>query len=226
MKNKEEILKELNQQIEEGFSISKLEQPTKKDPKILTIRESDRILKWITFNRQFIITVFGEDSHFYKEFQKKTDKDIYYSSQVNAIRGILEGILKSIENDYLIKYSVRISASISDNILLEAKELLSNDHLLGAAIYVRIALETFLKKKAQSININTNQPISKVNDEFKSKNLHNKEMHSKIQSWLHLGNYAAHNTEEFKNYNKEKIRNYINEVNEYIKNSMEANNGN
>ncbi len=77
-----------------------------------------------------------------------------------------------------------------------------------------LVVESSLKKLAISNEINPKQTAADLNTKLKDKNVYDKVQHSEIQSWLHLGNYAAHG--EFDKYDMDKISKLIENVKIFI----------
>ncbi len=198
-----------------GKEFEKYEKQTK-DARIKTVQAGDKLTEWLV-NVENIVTILFSKEHFqYKTFQNLKSKKIFYFSTIREIFGFLQGILNDINDNLLQSLEYHIGTKISMNILDNAKELNNNNHLLAAAIYVRIALENKLKKIAEYNSISPNQSASKLKDELYKKRIFDKHERSKIQSWLDIGNFAAHGLSEFNNYNKSRINEFILNVENFI----------
>ncbi len=207
-----ERLKELKG---EGELVAKLEQPTTKNPNILTIRDSSRLNNFYSSVENNLINFFGVENPYYKNFKKihETEK-LFYSNIVLSVCGIIQSILTDYDKGTLYKFDFLISGNIFDSILDQATELNENNFKDAAAVMVRTVVESSLKKLAIANEINTKQVAADLNTKLKDKNVYDKVQHSEIQSWLHLGNYAAHG--EFDKYDKNKISKLISDVQIFV----------
>lgn len=199
----------------EGDQIAKLEQPTVKFPDISTIRETDRLNKFYSSVENCLINFIGTENPYYRNFKNSyTTKNYFYANIVLGVCGIIESILTDYEKGTLYKYDFLISGNIFISILEQATELNDNNFKDAAAVMVRTVVESSLKKLAVTNEINPKQTAADLNTKLKDKNVYDKVQHSEIQSWLHLGNYAAHG--DFDKYNSTKISKLINDVEIFI----------
>lgn len=199
----------------EGELVAKLEQPTTKNPNLLTIRDSFRLNNFYSSVENNLMNLLGIENPHYKNFKKiqETEK-LFYSNIVLSVCGIIQSILTDYEKGTLYKFDFLISGNIFDSILEQATELNENNFKDAAAVMVRTVVESSLKKLAISNEINPKNTAANLNTKLKDKNIYDKVQHSEIQSWLHLGNYAAHG--EFDKYDKSKISKLIDDVKIFI----------
>lgn len=199
----------------EGEQIAKLEQPTIKFPNISTIRETDKLNNFYSSVENNLINFVGTENPYYRNFKNSySTKNYFYANIVLGVCGIIQSILTDYEKGTLYKYEFLISGNIFDNILEQATELNENNFKDAAAVMVRTVVESSLKKLAIANEINTKQAAADLNTKLKDKNVYDKVQHSEIQSWLHLGNYAAHG--DFDKYDKNRISRLIDDVQIFI----------
>lgn len=200
---------------EEGELIAKLEQPTVKNPNIKTIRESSRLNNFYTSVENNLINFLGLENPYYRNFKKIYENEkLFYSNIVLSICGIIQSIITDFDKGTLYKYDLLVSGVIFENVLNQAKELNSNNYKDAAAVLVRTVVESSLKTLAVSNGVKTKQIVSKINTELKDKKVYDKVLCSEIQTWLHLGNYAAHG--DFNKYDKATISKLIIDVETFI----------
>ncbi len=213
-------LNRVKELIKEGQEVAKLEKPTKKNPEIKTIQDGDRLKKWLTNVENIINVIFRENDFQFKTFQKLKEKKTYYSSTVREIYGFLEGIADDIEKGLLFKHEFLIAGEIFENILEQAKELNTKGYKDAAAVMVRVIVENALKKLAQKEGIKTKQKAFEILNELKKKWKLDKAKCNEINSWLQLGNWAAHG--DFKKYKKKRIEKLISDVEYFLNDEFKS----
>lgn len=199
---KKELIEQMNRLVDEGKNLAKKikKESNSNDLKIET-------QAWITQVQNIFHVVFGQKSvhtnHLYNVYQKV---HFTYDFQIYPIIGVLKGAIDDIENGFLDKIEKRIEISLSDDILLQSKNILDQGNKDISAILNRIILERIIKRDARDNGIKIdNRKTSVLNNKLKENNIYKKPKWRQIQTYLDVGNSAAHGSFEdydFKIVNK------------------------
>lgn len=112
--------------------------------------------------------------------------------------GALQAAKHAIEHGYLQKQELAIAGSVFDSTLVQAKELLEKKYKDPAAILGRVVVEDALRRLANNNDIaivnetGNNKKASILNDELKKKEFYGQVQWRRVQTWLDIGNEAAH----------------------------------
>ena len=140
---------------------------------------------------------------------KKIDKLIVYLEAFKAFRDDLKSSLIS-------HLSNIVSVDIFNNLIDQATQLRENNTEplnRAACVLTRIVLEDTLLKLCKNKGISlSNNKASIANNELKRNNIYGQAKWREIQSWLDIGNKAAHPNPEFKMINEIDMDNMINNV--------------
>ena len=148
---------------------------------------------------------------------KKVDKLTVYLEAFKAFRDDLDtGIISSLSNI--------VTIDIFSNLIDQAIQLRENNTEpldRAACVLTRIVLEDTLLKLCDNKNIIlSNQKASIANDELKRNTIYGQAKWREIQSWLDIGNKAAHPDPEFDTITESDIDNMINKVKEFTENFL------
>lgn len=195
MRDSSKYMDRLNELIIEGEEIAKLEKPGA----YFDFIQDEDIIKlhaWLTKVINSLETIFGVNSPQYRTFRDILPKDglknIGHSYEIYPIVGVLSGALNDLEKGFLIGQEFLISSELFDTVLEEAKELNEKGYKDPAAVLVRVALEDSLKRIARREGLDSDKKTSVVNEDLKNKAIYNQIEWRRIQSWLDIGNAAAH----------------------------------
>ena len=100
-----------------------------------------------------------------------------------------------------------IASEVFDSLLEEAKYLNEHHFKDSAAILCRVVIEDTLKRLARKESIDDSQKASKLNDDLKSAGVINQPQWRQNQTWLDIGNDAAHG--KFDTYDETKVNSMI-----------------
>lgn len=159
---------------------------------------------WVIKSKNAIQLTFGEKSKHYDAFNHIASNRGTYRNHVKSLKGILVGAQDDYENGYVIGQEFLIAGEIFDSLLEESKHLLNTNHKDAAAILGRVVIEDSLKRLARNENINENQKASILNDELKKASLYTQPQWRLIQSYLDIGNSAAHG--KFQEYDSNDVK--------------------
>lgn len=184
------------------------------------IEDQASLNAWLIKIKNIIETTFGSTSPHFRTLQEITQKDINSTSQINAIKGLLIGSLDDLENGYLLGQEFLIAGEIFDSVLEEAKHILKNGYKDPAAVLARVVLEDALKRLARQEQLNDKQKASQLNDELRKAGKYNQPQWRQIQSWLDVGNFAAHG--KFGEYSEEQVTDLIEGIERFIANEFKV----
>ena len=180
----------------------------------LTIEDDARLNAWLVKLKNIIEVTFGQDSPHYRQMLELTKLGIQYASQVQAIEGLLIGALDDLESGFLVGQEFLIAGEVFDSVLEEAKHLNQSGYKDCAAVLTRIVLEDTLKRIARSEGGNENQKASQINDELRKLGRYPKLQWRLVQTWLDIGNAAAHGG--FDQYSDEDVQRLIEDVERFL----------
>jgi len=140
---------------------------------------------------------------------KKIDKLVVYLETFKAFRDDLDsGLVSHLSNI--------ISVDIFSSLIDQATQLRENNTEplnRAACVLTRIVLEDTLLRLSRNNNLTlSNEKASIANDELRKKNIYGQAKWREIQSWLDIGNKAAHPDPEFMTISEIDIDNMINNV--------------
>lgn len=207
----------LQELIDESKNIALLIK-TSSDYPFSYIEDQTSLNAWLIKVRNIVEVVFGSTSPHFRTLQELTQTDVSGTYQVNAIEGLLIGSLNDLENGFLLGQEFLIAGEIFDSVLEEAKHIFKTGYKDPAAVLGRVVLEDALKRLARQEQLNDTQKASILNDELKKAGKYNQPQWRQIQTWLDVGNSAAHG--KFDEYSKEQVRDLIEGIERFIANEF------
>lgn len=172
---------------------------------------------WLVRVSNIVEAVFGlESSHFrhLKELMPGGVLNIYRSSDIHPIIGLLTGALDDLEKGYLLGQEFIIASEVFDSVLEQAKYLRQTGYKDPAAVLARVVLEDALKRLARVEDIDDTQKASKINEELKKAGRYAQPQWRLIQAWLDIGNAAAHG--KFGEYTDEDVEKLIEDIERFL----------
>lgn len=159
----------------------------------------------IIISKNLILQILGKEHFFYTEYDSFYEmyNDIgggcyNYDVIIRKLKAIVYAVKHSIENNLLQTQEILIAGDILESTLEQAKELLKKKYKDPAAILGRVVVEDALRRLAKNRNISIvnekgeNKRASTLNDDLKKKEVYAQIQWRRVQSWLDLGNDAAH----------------------------------
>ena len=205
--------------IEEGNRVATLERPSRSGSGSY-IQSDDKIKvhEWLTKTRNILETVFGGQSPHYRNYEAVLPvhgiRLVEHARDIYPIIGILLGALNDLKNGYLLGREFFIAGEVFDSILEQTRHFLETGNKDISAILARIVLEDALRRLAQSEGIDVSYNASRINDELKSQERYSPVRWRSIQTWLDIGNSAAHG--KFDEYTKEDVANAVNGIEQFL----------
>jgi hypothetical protein len=207
----------LQELVEEGKSVAKLEKPSSVGPYIQG-EDDIKLNAWLTKTSNILETVFGAHSPQFRSFREVLPKEgirlVSRAHDIHPITGVLAGALDDLEKGFLIGQEFLVAGEVFDSILEQAKELNNTGHKDPAAVLTRVVIEDTLRRLARREGINDTQKASQINDDLKKLGLYPLAQWRFVQAWLDIGNAAAHG--KFDEYTEEDVMKTIEGVEQFL----------
>ena len=154
----------------------------------------------------------GQASDYYKELEglsrnEPIDSDFKLFDVLETVEAVLQGALSDLKGGFLIRQEFIVAGEIFSSVLDQAQYLNEKGFKDPAAVLARVALEDTLRRIARQETIDDSQKASKINDELKKMGRYGEPMRSQIQSWLAIGNSAAHG--DFNDFDEKQVKSMI-----------------
>ncbi len=197
--------------IKEGQQVAALERDSDGDP---YIKDKIPLHSWLVKVENIVKSVFGTDSPHYQHVSKITTKYPERAYEVNRIVGILDGALNDLEEGFLYGQELLIAGEIFDSVLEEAKHLTENGFKDPAAVLVRVVIEDSLRRLSREEGLDDSIKASAMNLALREKERYAKPQWRLIDSWLDIGNSAAHG--KFADYTQDGVLRMIADVERFL----------
>ncbi len=178
------------------------------------IGDLELLNEWIMKTQNILALIFGINSIQYKRAISLIDNTISYPDEIKELKGILKGCLNDFENGFVVGQEFIIAGEIFESVIEESKHLLKTNHKDASAVLARVVVEDSLKRIARNIGISHEYKASRINDELRKIGIYSQPQWRLIQSWLDIGNAAAHG--EFEIYTEDDVRNMLNGVEQFL----------
>lgn len=212
----------LRQLIPEGEKIIRSATGESSRGRYVRPEESAPLHAWVSKVENILQTVFGEKSAHFVHYSK-----FAYDGKVNHLQnigdivpiiGILHGALDDLEGGFLDQQELLVSAVVIDDVLSQARELCDSGYKDVAAVLVRVALETAIRKIAKSSSVDDSGKVAAVNDRLKDSGRFTQPLWRQVQAWVDIGNEAAHGN--FDKYTIQQVSAAIDGVGGFIANEL------
>jgi len=198
--------------IAEGNSVAALERPSEYVGPY--IQEKVPLHAWLVKVENIISTVFGTKSAHYIQAKKVLDKSPGHSYEVHEIVGILTGALSDLEDGFLVGQEYLIAGVILDSVLEQAQYLLKTGFKDPAAILCRVVVEDALQRLCVEEGLSSSGKAASLNDALKAQGRYTKPQWRLIQSWLDIGNSAAHG--KFNEFTDDDVKQMTSDVERFV----------
>lgn len=213
------IAERIDKLIEEGKHIAELVRPS--DSLVIDILYDTDLVdlhSWLTKTNNILVTVFGPESPHYNQLNSvlpTTLSDQHWdTTRIYAIIGVLHGALDDLKNGYLLGREFFVASEVFNSILEQSRHFLETGNKDVAAILARIVLEDALRRLARSEGIDDSLKASRINDELKSQERYSPVRWRSIQTWLDIGNSAAHG--KFNEYIIEDVASAVSGIEQFL----------
>lgn len=197
--------------IEEGREVARLEQPSSIGP---YIQDHVRLDAWLVKTENIVLAVFGKTSPHYRRLKDAISGGAQHAYQINSAVGILLGALDDLEGGFLVGQEQLVAGEIFDSVLEEAQHLAEKGFKVPAAVLARVVVEDTLRRRARGSEIDDSGKASSVNDRLRDAGLYAKPQWRLIQTWLDIGNAAAHG--DFSDYSADEVERMIRDVQVFL----------
>src|SRR5262249_30504062 len=119
-----------------------------------------------------------------------------------------------LEKGFLARQEFIISAALFDDLLGQAQHLCENGYKDPAAVLARVVLEDSLRRLARSASIDDSTKASTINEELKKAGRFTQPRWRLVQSWLDIGNAAAHG--KFDQYTQADVAKLIEDLRRFL----------
>ncbi len=169
---------------------------------------------WKVRSENIVQAIFREKSAHYRQLKEKLVIVFCNAATVRPVVGILKGALDDLEGGFMIGQEHLIAGEIFDSILDQAKTLLKAGYKDCAAILGRVVAENTLQRLCRDEGLDDTAKATKLNEDLWKKGRYGKPQWRIIQSWLDIGNAAAHG--EFDQYTDTQVQRMIDVVERFI----------
>ena len=212
------IAERLRGLVEEGKKVASLEKASPYSS-VEYIQDKDKVhlQAWLSKTMNIVEATFGPDSPQYRHLRELMPNGPYHighSYEVYPIVGMLTGALDDLENGFLRNQDMLISAEVFDNVLDQAAELTRLRYKDPAAVLLRVVLEGALQRLCAARNVDSGKTASHLNDALKDHGVYAQPQWRLIQSWLDIGNAAAHG--KFDDYSQDDLSNALQGVTQFL----------
>lgn len=173
---------------------------------------------WVTKVENILRTVFGENSAQFIHYSKFAydGKRVHLQGidSIVPIIGVLRGALDDLEKGFLSHQEFIVSAAVFDDVLDQANHLCKAGYKDPAAVLARVVLEDALRRIARQLSIDDTAKSSVINDALKKAGRYTQPQWRVIQSWLDIGNAAAHG--KFDSFSQADVARLIDDVKRFL----------
>jgi hypothetical protein len=170
---------------------------------------SSEVHKLRTLVRSAVLRIAGPASEYAKELvsiMEKNKHGIHYS--VGPMVGVVEALCSDLEAGYLDSLSALLHGEVFADLLDMATHLLEEGYKDPAAVVTGAAIETHLRRLAESRGMSTEiegrpKKTDLLNAELTKRGVYSRLDQKNITAWLDLRNRAAHG--KFDEYSREQV---------------------
>jgi len=200
--------------IDEGGEVAKLAKFRDGIPNVITGRNKRHLNAWLAKVDNILQSAFGTESAHHEQFNSMQERGVNEERQIHSIIGILEGALDDLREGFLVGQEFLIAGEVFDSVLEQARHLNENHFQDPAAVLGRVVLEDALERIAREEGVDVDQKASEINTQLWKSERYSKPRWRRIQSWLDVGNAAAHG--DFDEYTQADVEDQLNGVEEFL----------
>jgi len=204
--------------IDEGEAVARLEESAAHVTPY--IKKKVPLHSWLVKVENIVKTTFGTDGAHYSQLAPILASDPERAYEVRKIVGILTGALDDLEGGYLRGQERLIAGEILDSVLEDARQLSEAGFKDAAAILARVVVEDALRRMCREAGLSDDQKVAVLNDSLRDAGTYPKPQWRIIQSWLDIGNAAAHG--KFDEYTADDVTRMIADVERFLAERLQA----
>jgi hypothetical protein len=159
-------------------------------------------------------TTFGADSPHYSQLAPILARNPSHAYDVRKIIGILTGALDDLEGGFLQGQEHLIAGEILDSVLEEARQLSKSGYKDAAAVLARVVVEDALRRLCRSMDLPDVGKAADLNNALRDAGQYSKPQWRIVQSWLDVGNAAAHG--KFDEYTADDVMRMIDDAERFV----------
>lgn len=171
---------------------------------------SAEVYKLRTLARSVVLRIAGPGSEYAKRLEEVMErhKHGYIESSIGPMMGVVEALCSDLEAGYLVSLSALLHGEVFADLLDMATHLLEEGYKDPAAIVTGAAVETHLRRLAESSGVSTGieerpKKADLLNAELTKSGAYSRLDQKNITAWLDLRNRAAHG--KFDEYSQEQV---------------------
>lgn len=214
----ERFANRLDDLIDEGSEVARLAKFRDGIPNVITGRNKRPLNAWLAKVENILQSVFGKESAHYEQLNSIQERRVNEEREVHAIIGILEGALDDLREGFLVGQEFLIAGEVFDSVLEQARHLNENHYKDPAAVLGRVVLEDALERIAREEGVDVDQKASEVNTQLWKSDRYSQPQWRQIQSWLDVGNAAAHG--DFDEYTQANVEDQLDGVEKFLANQL------
>lgn len=185
----------------------------------LADQHGSRLYSWFSRTVNVVERVFGTQSYPYGVL-KEEEPNSYLRDSIDRVVGVLLGGLDDLEKGFLLGQELIVAGQVFDSILEQARHLNGAGYKDCAAVLGRVVLEDALRRIARREGIDDGQKASKLNDDLRKAGIHPQPQWRLVQSWLDIGNAAAHG--KLDEYDQKDVRSLVEDVERFVGTELRA----
>jgi hypothetical protein len=205
----------LRELIEEGVRIAALDKITRSG--LHEMGDGVALHAWLVNAENILHSVFGETSVHFEHFKmvKRVRPD---GSEVRKMAGVLAGALSDLEGGFLTGQEHLIAGEIFDSLIQQARHLAQNGFKDPAAVLVRVVLEDTLRRLSRENGLDEGAKPAALNDGLYRNSQLTKVRWRQVQTWLDIGNAAAHG--QFESFTHDEVIRMVGDVESFVAESL------
>jgi hypothetical protein len=176
-------------------------------------RDKITLHAWLAKVENILVTVFGRNSAHFRQYESLTERTPEHSYEVFSLIGLLQGARDDLQSGFLEGQEQLVAGVVLDSILEQARHLAAAGFKDASAVLGRVVLEDALRRLARRHGCDDTLKPSAINDALRDQAVYSKPQWRAIQSWLDVGNAAAHG--EFAAYTAEDVKRLLSDVGQF-----------
>jgi len=206
------VAERLKQLIEEGKQVAALERPSQHVGPY--IQDNAKLTEWLVKVDNIVRSVFGLDSAHFIHAREVIQGAPSRAYEVNRLIGILNGALSDLEGGFLAHQEQLVAGVVFDSVLEQARHLLGAGFKDPAAVLGRVVVEDCLRRLSRQAGLSDSGKAAAMNDALRDSGRYSKPQWRLIQTWLDLGNAAAHG--KFSEYDEAAVSRMLQDTERFV----------
>lgn len=207
-------IKRLKDLIAQGKEVAALEIRDRDAFNIPYIPDHIRLNGWLVSADNIIRTTFGLDSAHFLHFSEIVKGRVDKAADVNRVIGVLTGGVSDLDGGFLVRQELLVAAVVLDSVLEQAKHLSRSGFKDPSAVLGRVVVEDCLRRLCREEGLPDLGKAATLNDSLRDKGRYTQPQWRRIQSWLDIGNSAAHG--KFSAYSDADVAQMIDDVERFV----------